>query len=311
MNNQDRFLEIKVGLFVLTGLIVTAVMAFWFGKMGENAKESYPLVLELPNAKGILKNSDVQLAGARIGFVADKPRISANVSSVVVELQINMDVKIPRETTFQVGSSGLLGDTFVEVTPTAAFKPDQFNPTDASRVWQPGEKVIGREAGGLDALTKKGELVLDTLKEEIDKLKVTTDNIDRVLSRENADNLGKTLENLNKTSANFVELSKNASQVVASAQGAVDSAKETFTTANAAAGDLRTAMADAKKVMDGARDLLRKASTGDGLIAALLTDRRLADDLRALVANMRQRGVLFYRDTAPRVPAPAQAPRRR
>lgn len=310
-DRKDKLLELKVGVFVLLGLVVIAVMAWRFGKMGEQARETYPLTLELPNAKGILKGSDVQLAGARIGYVADKPTISPNVSSVVVTLKINSDVKIPRQTMFKVGSSGLLGDVFVEVTPTGEFKPEQFDPANPEQVWQTGERVMGEEAGGLDALTKKGEAVLDALTDEIEKLQGTTDNINAILSKENAKNLEQTLANLNTTSANFVELSKNANEVVESAQGAVDGAKETFNTANAAATDLRAAMTDARKVMDGAKDLLRKASTGDGLIGMLLTDRKVAEDIRAFSANLRTRGVLFYRDVAPKPQQPQRERRRR
>lgn len=314
MTNKDKLLELKVGLFVLVGLVVIAVMAFRFGKMGEQATKSYSLILELPNANGILKNSDVQLAGARIGFVGDKPAISPTVNSVIVELKVNSDVKIPRKSTFQVGSSGLLGDRFIEVAPTADFQPEEFDPSNPEHAWQPGDRIVGIKAGGLDELTKKGGEVLDALKEEIEKLKVTTDNVDRVLSAQNAKNLEETLANLNKTSANFVELSKNANQVVQGAQGAVENARKTFATADAAAVDLRTAMADARKVMGGAKDLLRKASTGDGLIGTLLSDRKVADDIRSLAANLRTRGVLFYRDTAPKLreqPQPPQPQRRR
>jgi len=55
--------------------------------------------------------------------------------------------------------------------------------------------------------------------------------------------------------------------------------------------------------------LLREATTGKGLLAALVNDSDLARDLRALVANLRAHGVLFYRDSAAR-PEPAQQPLR-
>jgi phospholipid/cholesterol/gamma-HCH transport system substrate-binding protein len=73
-------------------------------------------------------------------------------------------------------------------------------------------------------------------------------------------------------------------------------------TANGAAGDLRGAIGDARKV-------IRRATEGDGVIAALLTNRELGDNIKALISNLRQRGLLFYRDTAPH-PSPAPASKR-
>jgi len=43
---------------------------------------------------------------------------------------------------------------------------------------------------------------------------------------------------------------------------------------------------------------LRSATQGKGLIATLLNDQTLANDLHALVTNLRTHGVLFYRDSA-------------
>ena len=53
-----------------------------------------------------------------------------------------------------------------------------------------------------------------------------------------------------------------------------------------------------------------EASDGDGLLTALLRDAKLRDDFKALVANLRSRGVLFYKDerTEPPKSAPTRAP---
>jgi hypothetical protein len=50
------------------------------------------------------------------------------------------------------------------------------------------------------------------------------------------------------------------------------------------------------------------------LVPLLLTNQAVADDLRALISNLRRHGVLFYRDSAAKLaPPPPQntpAPRR-
>jgi hypothetical protein len=54
---------------------------------------------------------------------------------------------------------------------------------------------------------------------------------------------------------------------------------------------LQDAITDTRKV-------IRSATQGKGLVATLLNNQQLADDLHALIVNLRAHGVLFYRDTA-------------
>jgi hypothetical protein len=64
------------------------------------------------------------------------------------------------------------------------------------------------------------------------------------------------------------------------------------------ADDLQLLLADARKTVQSASQVFREAREGKGLLPALLTNPELANDLRALVANLRAHGVLFYRDNA-------------
>jgi hypothetical protein len=61
--------------------------------------------------------------------------------------------------------------------------------------------------------------------------------------------------------------------------------------AKEAAEGLQSAIGDTRKV-------LRSAMQGKGLVATLLNDQQLANDLHALITNLRAHGVLFYRDSA-------------
>jgi phospholipid/cholesterol/gamma-HCH transport system substrate-binding protein len=76
----------------------------------------------------------------------------------------------------------------------------------------------------------------------------------------------------------------------------VDSAKQTMGTVDKAAGDLRITMEEARKTMTTAKELMLKATQGNGLIPTLLNDGQLSANIKALISNLRQRGVLFYKD---------------
>lgn len=306
--NREQALEIKAGIFVLIGLVFIAVMAFKFGRVGQGLFQSYyTLTITFPTADGLIKNSDVQLAGARIGYVGEKPTITPGGSGVTIPVQILSGVRIPRATTFEVGSSGLLGDKFVDIKPTAAFNPAAYNPADPKQVLAPNEIVAGAAAGGpLGALQSKAEQVFDDLKVEIQHLTEVTDKINTgILSQQNQRNITDTFSNLKSTSEHFNTGSKNLDTVIVGAQQTIDSARTTLSTVNSAAADLRVDLASLK-------DLLIKAQTGPGPISTLLNDRQLADNLRALIANLREHGLLFYKNRASSSstqppPAPARA----
>lgn len=319
MNEKNKALEFKVGLFVFTGFLVIAVMVVKFGQIGQGFNSYYDLTVQFSNASGLIKRADVQLAGARIGYVDNTPDIGMDATHVDIRLKIKDKAVIPRNTTFKVNSSGLMGDKFVEVVPNSDFDPKTYNPEDPKQKWLPGEVIQGTSGGGLEALTKKGEVVLDQLKGEIVELKKVTVKINEdLLSDANQKNLAATLSNLKATSDSFVTTSKSANEVmlnvnavVLNAQGVVDGAKKSMATIDTTAGDVRKAVTDGRKVLDSASEAIRVATHGDGLMASLLTDPKLSENLNALSSNLRKHGILFYKDSAAQVIPTALPAKRR
>src|SRR5713226_4385152 len=116
MNRHERGLEFKVGVFVFAGLAMLGALVVQFGRVGEGFKTYYGLTIRFSDASGLLKGSDVLLAGAKIGRVSGGLQLSRSGQGVEVPLRIFDYVKIPAGSKFSVGSSGLLRDRFVAVT---------------------------------------------------------------------------------------------------------------------------------------------------------------------------------------------------
>jgi phospholipid/cholesterol/gamma-HCH transport system substrate-binding protein len=305
--------EVYVGLFLLIGLSIIAAMVVTFGKVGQGFAKTYQVTVEFPNASGLVKGADILLAGARIGHATSAPYLVVKEGFTVgVKLDINDGVKIPKKSSFVVNQAGLLGDVYIDVIPPL---PDQWDPNKAEDLVQPGDTIIGRQRPGLEDLQQKGGVVLEKLASELDEIKTATNGINDLFSKENVKNLSDTFENLNKTSANLGESSKKLDPIFTKADGAMDSAKEAMATFDKAAADLRTALTDFKKVsdsagrtLDSANKLFQKAERGDGPLGMLLSDREAADNLKALISNMRRSGPVFYKD---RAPEPTPAPKKR
>jgi phospholipid/cholesterol/gamma-HCH transport system substrate-binding protein len=296
MNRHERGLEFKVGIFVFVGLAMVGALLVQFGRLGEGVKTYYQLTVRFNDASGLLKGSDVLLAGARIGKVSAGPRLVREGNAVAVPLKIYDYVKVPEGTKFSVGSSGLLGDRFVNVT---------MPPGPPKAYLAPNAYVNGARETGIDDLTRSGGALVNDLRGTVQKIDTTVDRLNQdTLSPANMDNLKSSMEHLNQATNALAQSSQKLDGVVEQADSAMTSAKK-------AADDLQNAIGDTRKV-------LRSATQGKGVVATLLNDQTLANDLHALVSNLRAHGVLFYRDSAataqskpPEQTKPARQPRGR
>jgi len=269
MNRHERGLEFKVGVFVFIGCAALAALVVKFGRLGEGVKTYYPLTVRFMDASGLLKGSDVLLGGAKIGRVSGGPRLVANGPGVAVPLRIYDYVKIPQGSKFSIGSSGLLGDRFVIVTPPSG-QPSGYIAKNAF--------IDGTRETGIDDLTREGGALVGDLRVTVRKLNEET------LSPENMQNLKASMDHLSQATSALAESSKKLDSVI-------EQADSTMASAKSAAVKLQSAIEEMRK-------LLRSAAQGKGLIATLLNNQELANDLRALISNLRAHGVLFYRDTA-------------
>jgi ABC-type transporter Mla subunit MlaD len=138
-------------------------------------------------------------------------------------------------------------------------------------------------------------------------LRGTVQNINTTVSRlnnqafsdANMQNLKASIEHLNQTTGSFAESSKKIDGVIAKAEATLSSTKK-------AADDLQLAVADARKTIQAAGEVMRAATTGNGLLATLLTNKEVGNNLRALISNLRSHGILFYRDSAAKAEATRQ-----
>src|ERR1700746_3244770 len=181
MNRHERGLEFKVGIFVFVGLAMLGALVVQFGRLGEGFKTYYPLTVRFDDASGLLKGSDVLLGGARIGKVAGGPRLVREGNGVLVPLKIYDYIKIPEGSKFTVGSSGLLGDRFVNVT---------MPPGTPKSFVAPNAFINGTRETGIDDLTREGGALVGDLRGVVQKIDTTVTRLnEEVISKETAANL--------------------------------------------------------------------------------------------------------------------------
>lgn len=280
MTSEDKATQMRVGIFILVGLITVGLMVVYFGRLGEGFAKYYNIRVEFSNASGLVRGSEVLLAGAKVGRIVNAPTIMPDMRGVFVELRILEEVRIPDGSRFAVGSSGLLGDKFVEVSLDAKG-------TDKGFI-QPGAVIKGDDgSGGIAGVASNaGELITD-LKTTVGNINSVVKKLDEtVLSKQELASISDTVKNLQTASGRIAEASSRIDGLLAKTDGAIQGGKETIDTA--------------KKAADDVHKLVEQARSGKGPLGTLVGNKEMADNLRALVLNLRKHGILWYKDTAPR-----------
>ncbi|MCE0499645.1 MAG: MlaD family protein [Methylacidiphilales bacterium] len=207
---QNQNLETTVGIFLLCGIGIICTLILFFGEVKDIFKPTYSITVQFPDASGLLKGSDVYLSGAVIGKVVTDPHPIPDKELVEINLKIDSNVRIRDDAKFVVGSSGLLGDRFVDVQPKEY--PDQTPEDEKGKYLIDGQTIMGTRTVGLDELaqgaqpliakatdianqlddmiTRLNTVVLpststDDLKETISKLREMVDNGDSMLKNGN------------------------------------------------------------------------------------------------------------------------------
>ena len=303
-------------------------MILKFGNFGDMFRQKYSIELHYPSAGGLLEGSEVKLSGVAIGVVSAPPRPNADFTGAVIDLTIFEEYPIPKDSKFSVSSAGFLGDSYVAIKPPTI--PTKLYLADGDSVTgvPSGLSALADSAGDLSAAGKEvvddirtalsdlnsalvkldssilGEENLARFNETAIELSEAITNLNtNILSDENTENLRvalenfrKTSENITKTSENLIASSEKITPILESAKVAVDKA-----------GGSIDAITSAARNADSA---ITKATQGDGLLAAIINDAKLRADFVALIANLRESGVLRYRDSAETSEVPQTGDRR-
>lgn len=135
--------EVKVGLFVLIGVLATLLALFTLTDAGTFRGRYYATTV-VQNAGGLRKGDPVQMRGVNVGRV-NGFRIEKD--GVVVRLELEGEYRVPKDSRVAFRSSGLLGGLTAEIVPGAS---------DAEL--KNGDVLPGEGASATDVMAQASEL---------------------------------------------------------------------------------------------------------------------------------------------------------
>ena len=177
--------EIKVGLFVLIGLISILFLTFEIKSFDSFKEKGYPLYAIINDASGLSYKSRVKLRGVKIGII-ESMKLQKN--GVRLKLLINKNVKIPVGSMLSVAQDNVLGGKYLQIIPSNSN--EYYTANAVIKKYLPSSSMAD---------------VMTNINQAVNKVKILIDKLNNTLDKNTTRNIKITMANIKDSS----ELLKN------------------------------------------------------------------------------------------------------
>lgn len=160
MTSQRWMLEVKVGAFVILGLVLLVVFVFAIGDFSTTFMPTYRLRVLFDSANGITEGSPVQYAGVEVGKVEGVGLlhpVQREDPGVEVIVRLPKSVAVRSDDQAAISTFGLLGEKYIEITPG----PGLGAPLDADA------RMVGKPPVSTELVIERSNEVLTQLRQTL------------------------------------------------------------------------------------------------------------------------------------------------
>jgi phospholipid/cholesterol/gamma-HCH transport system substrate-binding protein len=250
--------EIRVGLFIIIGLILAFIVVFSIGSKNQLFREQYTLFTNFKDVGGLIEGSPVRLAGVEVGTVSRIWFLTERDKKLVgVELKINTSVKerIHADSSASIRTMGVLGDKYIAITIGSPDKP----------VLADGDFLTSVESVELFAYLERADKIVNNIQS-------ITDSLNTFLTPLKEGGSGEDVARILKNTDEIVTEIKTGN-------GTLHSLVYTDTK-----GGPNT-MDKLNNSAERLNSILTKVDNGEGTLGALVNDPTLYEDLKALLGG--------------------------
>ncbi len=112
---KNSRVEIVVGIFLVLGFLAFGWLAMQLGEVTWlSGSRTYTVFADFDNISGVKSGAEVQIAGVTVGTVTG---LGLNeYDQARAELQLNREIKLPKDSIASVKSQGIIGDKLIQIT---------------------------------------------------------------------------------------------------------------------------------------------------------------------------------------------------
>jgi len=291
MQERERSMRLRVGIFVLGLLVLFVVFVLTIGGRSRIFERRYSLHAFFGNIEGLNVGAPVHLAGVSIGTVSaitfGKDHASKKIR-VTMSLDAKLQDRIREDTIASIATIGLVGDKVLELTvgdpeknplaPGAVVAT--IDPPDYAKLLQKGDQIVENVVRISDSLSQmfaggKGETARRDLAEAIGSLNRIMGEIER----------GKGLLHALLYDAKSREALDDVKQAARGLNELITQSREQKGLAHVLFADPRAGhiMADLEQTSKNLKLVSDRLAKGEGTLGALIDDPTLYEDLSSLL----------------------------
>lgn len=276
---KRRELELKVGLTAGIALILLVITIFTVEKI-HFGERGYSIEVAFKFVDALKPQSDVKIGGGvKIGYVAD---IQVENDQIILKVLLENDVKLPKNSKFQILSKGVMGDKYLNVVavPTAG----------SIEIIQPGERVDGMEPANIDKAFERLAQVADSIELVVGDPKLLgsfTDvmknfarlsgRLDRIIQKNETD-INRGIKDMSQAAATINSFSQD---LATSTQGLK------LLLADENMKNIGTFLNDLQRISTRLDKQLELIEAGKGTLGILLHDEQIGEDLKSAVKDIK------------------------
>jgi phospholipid/cholesterol/gamma-HCH transport system substrate-binding protein len=284
-------LQIKVGLFVLIGLVLLAFLVIQFSKSSSLFRGTYKLRLHAVNVGGLKEQAGVLLAGVQVGTVAHI-QLNEGGTNVTMILKIYKDYPIHGDARFAIEQSGFLGDQFVAVNPTDNLQLPLTNGADVYCEAPFNLQEVARATSGfiqrIDETAKKLDAsVSDLQRVVLNEATLTNFAVAIGNARAFSEQALGTVNDINSIIAtNAAQVGVAVSNAVVFSQDLTHLAVDADNLLATNGAEISVAVNNVKSSTDTLKKLTDDLQAGNGLAGTLLQNEQLATNVQSIAENL-------------------------
>ncbi len=294
MSQQEYKQNMKLGAFVLGGIIIFLSTIFYLGSQNNFFNKTYMVSAIFKNVEGLKEGDNVWLSGVKVGTIKKVQIISEGQVIVQLSLKDKQNEFIKKDATAFIGSDGLIGNKIVIIRPGSSAKIiengdtiNSYSPTDTQELFNIAKEVgtntrsITDDLKLISARLSKGEGIFgellhdgpisDDLRSAIISLKSAGDNTNKATSE-----LNLTMHKINGGDGLVTKLLTDTAYV---------------STFESALDNVGKVSADAKRMSHDLQAVIAKINSNNNAVGVLLADTVFANKLKITLDNAQSASV--------------------
>ena len=292
--------EIKVGIVTLAALLLFAYAVIYVGKFKIIGSKGYEVYVLYDFVSDLKTNAKVKIAGGV--YAGEVKNIGYDGMRAKVTLVIRDWAKIRKNAEFAIYTTGLMGEKYVEIS----------GGTDDAPFVSQGDVIIGKSPLSLDVAFGNIYKISDNFREALA-------SFNSIIARpETKEAIAQTFKNISEAVTN---VDKMVLENKAEITEAIKTFRDTSNKINTAANDLRGLTMELKKfterlnefvstenkenltstlkninsisgkldkTISSLNNAMEKVDKGDGTLGVLINDKKMAEDLKAIIEDIKQ-----------------------